>query len=187
MKDNFHANSEDTFALARGPLQQVRRFTAYNVNGYKFWTLQLEQGMKTQNSGVFCNFGTKSYASASDNRPTEGLVAYYRRLVDIIELNYYGWFVVILFKCEWANSTNFRYIRKDALGFTSINFSHLIHTGVWEDDEPYIQASEPQLVYYVEDKVDEGWHTPVHLKPRDLFDKGEDVGDITYESEPYQQ
>lgn len=128
------------------------------MNGYKFQTLQREQGIKTQNSGVFCAFGTKSYASASDNRPTEGLVSYYGKLVDIIELNYSGRFVVTIFKCQWANTTNPRYIRKDALGFTSISFPHLIHTGVREDDELYIEASETQLVYYVEDKRDEGWY-----------------------------
>ena len=116
------------------------------MNGYKFRTLEREQGLKTQNSGVFCNFGTKSYASASDNRPIEGLVPYYGKLVDIIELNYYGRFFVTLFKCQWANTTNFRHIQKDALGFTLINFSDLIHKGDHDDDEPYIMASEAQMV-----------------------------------------
>jgi len=139
--------------------------------------------MKTQNSGVFYSFGTKSYASTSDNRPIEGLVPYYGKVVDIIELNYYGRFMVPLFKFQWSNTTNSRYIRKDALGFTSITFSHLIHTSEREDDEPYIQASQAQLVYYVEDKKDEGWCTPVHLKPRDLFDMGGDATTIACESE----
>jgi len=40
--------------------------------------------METQNSGLFCSFGTKIYACTSDNRPI-----YYGKLVDIIELNYY--------------------------------------------------------------------------------------------------
>lgn len=95
--------------------------------------------------------------------------------------------MVTLFKCQWADTTNWRYIKKDVLGFTSINFSHLIHTGVREDDEPFIKSSEAQLVYYVEDKVNEGWCTPVHLKPRDLFDMGQDVEETIYESEPHQQ
>jgi len=186
MNNNPEAYSDKIRALAQGPLQQAKRFTAYNVNGYKFRTLQREQGMKTQNSGVFSSFGTKSYASTSDNRPIEGLVPYYGKLVDIIELNYYGRFMVHLFKCQWSNTTNSRYIRKDALGFTSITFSHLKHTGEREDDEPYIQASQAQLVYYVEDKKDEGWCTPVHLKPRDLFDMGGDATMTTYESESLQ-
>lgn len=46
--------------------------------------------MKSQNSGVFCSFGTKSYASAGKNRPTVGLVSYYEKSVDIVELNYDG-------------------------------------------------------------------------------------------------
>lgn len=56
-----------------------------------------------------------------------------------------------------------------------------------EDHEPYIEASEAQLVYYVEDKKDEEWYTPVHLKPRDLFDMGDDDAETSYESEPYHQ
>jgi hypothetical protein len=110
-------------------------------------------------------------------------VSYYGKLVDIIELNYYGCFSVTLFKCQWANTTNssFRCMKNDASGFTSINFSHLIHTGVREDDEPYIEASEA----YVDDKVEQGWCTPVHLKPRDLYDMGEDVEETSYESEVF--
>lgn len=146
-----------------------------------------EEGFKTQNSGVYATFGTKSYASASDSRPIEGLVPYYGKIVDIIELNYHGRFVVTLFKCQWANTTNSRLMKKDALGFTSINFSYLIHTGEREDDEPYIEASEAQMAYFVEDKKDKGWCIPLHLKPRDLFDMGEDVEETIYESEPFQR
>jgi len=54
-------------------------------------------------------------------------------------------------------------------------------------DEPYIQASQAQLVYYVEDNKDNGWCTLVHLKPRDLFDMGDDGTMTTYESKPHHQ
>ena len=35
--------SEDIKFLARGPLIQARRFSAYNVNGFKFRTISREQ------------------------------------------------------------------------------------------------------------------------------------------------
>lgn len=149
--------------------------------------MQRDEGLKTQNSGVYASFGTKSYARASDNRPIEGSVSYYGKVVDIIELNYHGQFVVTLFKCQWANTTNSRCMKKDALGFTSINFSHLIHTGEREDDEPYVEASEAQMVYFIEDKTDKGWCIPVHLKPRDLFEMGEDAEETMLESEAFHQ
>ncbi|XP_045831553.1 uncharacterized protein LOC123922941 [Trifolium pratense] len=47
--------SADLQFLARGPLDKARRFTAYNINGFKFRTLAREEGLKTQNSGVFFN------------------------------------------------------------------------------------------------------------------------------------
>jgi len=53
MNNKPKAYSDDIRALAQCPLQQAKRFTTYNINGYKFLTMQREQGMKTQNSGVF--------------------------------------------------------------------------------------------------------------------------------------
>lgn len=84
-------------------------------------------------------------------------------------------FRVTLFKCKWADTTRDRGFRKDAWGFTSVNFSHSIHTGDREAHEPYIEASQAQMVYYVNDEVNKDWNVVVHMKPRDLYDMGEQV------------
>ncbi|KAL4294523.1 hypothetical protein AHAS_Ahas18G0236600 [Arachis hypogaea] len=160
--------------LACGPIAQARRFKAYNVNGFKFRTMSREERMKTQNSGVYVTSDTRSYASKRDSNVAVGGVSYYKRLVDIIELNYSGQFTVVLFKCLWADTTSGRGIRQDVLGHTCVNFANPIHTGDRKDDEPYILASEARLVFYVDDEVDNGWSVVVHVKPRDLFDMGED-------------
>ncbi|XP_061360965.1 uncharacterized protein LOC133304904 [Gastrolobium bilobum] len=171
--------------LGRGPISQARRFNAYNVNGCKFRTLTRDRGLKTQHSGVFGTFGTRSYSSNSDSQMRFGDVLYYGKLMDIIEINYNCLFTVTLFKCQWANTTNPRGIKKDNMGFTSINFTRLIHTGEHEDDEPYIKASEAQKVYFVDDEKEKGWTIPIHLKPRDSYDMGEDEEDIMPSIESY--
>ena len=145
----------------------------FNVNGFKFRTLDRDKFLQTQNSGVYGMFGTRSYSSNSDVEMRFGGVPYYGRLIDIIVLQYNG-FSIPMFKCEWANTTNPRGIKIDKLGFVSVNFGRLIHTGEHEDDEPYIKASEAQMVYYVDDEKEQGWSIPIHLKPRDLYDMGED-------------
>jgi hypothetical protein len=178
-------NKDVLISLAQGPLNQARRFNAYNVNGFKFRTLARDKLLKTQNSGVFGMFGTISYSSSSDDHMRFGGVPYYGRLIDIVELFYCG-FSVVMFKCEWANTTNPRGIKKDKLGFTSINFARLIHTGEHEDDEPYIKASEAQMVFYVDDEKEQGWSIPVHLRPRDLYDMGEDEIMASNETYPSQ-
>ena len=171
--------------LAQGPINQAKRYTTYNVNGFKFRTLERENGLNTQNSGVFGTFGTRSYSSNSDVNMRYGGVPYYGKLVDIIELNYNGVFSVTLFKCEWANTTHPRGIKTDKLGFTSINFTRPIHTGEHEDDEPYIKASEAQMVFFVNDEKEGGWCIPIHLKPRDLYDMGENDEDTVPNIEAY--
>lgn len=181
----IEADKDVLLSLAEGPDKQATRFTAYNVNGYKFRTLARDRSLKTQNSGVFGTFGTRSYSSNRDTQMRFGGVPYYGKLVDIIEINYNGLFMVTLFKCEWANTTNPRGIKKDNLGFTSINFARLIHTGHHEDDEPYIKASEAQMVYYVDDEKEKGWCIPIHLKPRDLYDMGGEDEEIMASNETY--
>lgn len=186
MNDENESNSNDLKCLAQGSLQRARRFSAYNVNGFKFRTMEREHSLKTQNSGVFVISRTRSHSRISDNNLVNGDVNYYGKLVDIIELNYYGRFRIILCKCKWANTITDRGIKQDVLQFTLVNFSRLIHTGEREEDEPYIEASQAQQVYYVEDVVEKDWSAVVHLKPRDLYDMGEDTEETFYENEPYQ-
>ncbi|KAL4365525.1 hypothetical protein AHAS_Ahas07G0114800 [Arachis hypogaea] len=113
--------------LACGPNVQVSCYTSYNVNEFKFRTLSREEGLKTQNSGVYVTFDTRSYASKRDSNVAVGSISYYGKLVDIIDLNYSGQFTIILFRCIWANITSGRGIKQDSLGHTVVNFYHPIH------------------------------------------------------------
>ena len=56
---------------------------------------------RTQNCGVVVNSSITSYASARDSNPVEGNVEYYGLLTDIIELDYYSRWKVVLFRCDW--------------------------------------------------------------------------------------
>ncbi|XP_068487048.1 uncharacterized protein [Phaseolus vulgaris] len=178
--------SNDLKYLSQGPTPHARRFSAFNVNGFKFRTESREHGLKTQNSGVYLTSSTSCVASMADQNIREADLAYYGKLEDIIELNYYGRFKVTLFKCKWADTTRDRGLRKDPWGFTSINFSRLIHMGDREEHDPYIEASQAEMVYYVNDEVNKDWKIVVHLKPRDLYDMGEGDNEVC-ELEPCPQ
>ncbi|KAK5839806.1 hypothetical protein PVK06_008646 [Gossypium arboreum] len=127
---------------------------------------------RTQNCGVVVNSSITSYASARDSNPVEGNVEYYGLLTDIIELDYYGRWKVILFRCDWADVNTGRGIKKDQFGFTMVNFSRLIHTGQQLMDEPYVFSSQVKQVFYSKDPTDEGWYVVLRNTPRDLFDMG---------------
>ncbi|WVZ13620.1 hypothetical protein V8G54_011186 [Vigna mungo] len=168
--ETINSMSTDLKFLARGPLDNARRFTAYNINGFKFRTLTRDEGLRTQNSGEL----------------KASRLIYYGKLEDVIELNYYGQFKVVLFKCKWVDTTRERGYKRDQWNFNCVNFDRLIHIGNREEHEPYIEASQAQMVYYVDDVVNEGWSGVVHLKPRDLYEMGEEVQEELYENEPYQ-
>ena len=92
--------SKDLKLLANGPTQHARRFSAFNINGFKFRTTTREHGLKIQNSGVFVTSSTSCVASAIDGNLRQADIPYYGKLEDIIEFNYYGRFRVVLFKCK---------------------------------------------------------------------------------------
>ncbi|XP_015166236.1 uncharacterized protein [Solanum tuberosum] len=186
-QDTIDTMSIDLKFLARGPSVNARRFTAYNINGSKFRTLAREEGLKTQNSGVFLTSKTSCVASSVDGNLRQAELPYYGKLEDIIEINYNGRFKVVLFKCKWADTTRDRGYQKDRWNFNCVNFYRLIHIGEREEHEPYIEASQAQTVYYVDDIVNKGWSVAVHLKPRDLYDMGEVMEEQVYENEPYQE
>nr|XP_007140984.1 hypothetical protein PHAVU_008G157400g [Phaseolus vulgaris]ESW12978.1 hypothetical protein PHAVU_008G157400g [Phaseolus vulgaris] len=178
--------ANDLKYLAQGPTTHARRISAFNVNGFKFRTESREHDLKTQNCGVFLTSSTSCVVSGVDQNIRQANLAYYGKLEDIIELNYYGHFKVILFKCKWADTTRDCGLRKDPWGFTCINFSRLIHTGDREEHDPYIEASQAGMVYYIDDEVNKEWSIAVHLKPRDLYDMGEGDGEVC-EVEPCPQ
>ncbi|XP_074359754.1 uncharacterized protein LOC141699836 [Apium graveolens] len=104
--------SRDLEVLALGPTRAARQFTGYVVNGYRFHTKSRDSRCITQNSGVFVTAETTSFASSKDKNPVIGNVNYYGSVEEIFELDYWGVFNVVLFKCCWYQE------EKDEYGLT---------------------------------------------------------------------
>ncbi|KAM3290146.1 hypothetical protein P3S67_018435 [Capsicum chacoense] len=75
---------------------------------------------------------------AQDRYATQANLPYYRKLEDIVELNYYGKFRIVIFKYQWADTTQNRGFKIDAWKFNFVNLSKLIHTSDRVDNDPYI-------------------------------------------------
>ncbi|KAK5793831.1 hypothetical protein PVK06_034990 [Gossypium arboreum] len=158
--------------LSQGPNRIIKRYSAFLINGYRFHTKYRERMRRTQNCGVVVNSSITSYASARDSNPVEGNVEYYGLITDIIELDYYGRWKVVLFQCDWADVNTARGIKEDQFSFTMLNFSRLIHTGQQLMDEPYVFSSQVKEVFYSKDPTDAGWYVVLRNTPRDLFEMG---------------
>ena len=148
--------SQELIALARGPNEVVNRYKGFIINGFKFHTKDREKFRKIQNSGVMVEADGKTY---------------YGALKDIYELDYYGIFKVVLFRCDWININSSRGLKKDANGFILVNFSSLIHTGVLLKDDPFIFSFQTHQFFLVHDSKDKEWTVIIKTKSRDLYDK----------------
>jgi len=153
-------------ALSRGPNTAAKRFSGYVINGYRFHTMKRDARRKTQNSGVTLVSLTESFASTKDENPKTGLVTYYGRINDIIELDYYGQLKFVLFKCDWFEAKDEKY------ALTSVNFNKKCC-----QSEPFVLASQVHQCFYVQDPFDENKHYVMKTVPRDLFNMGDQSND----------
>ncbi|XP_016195242.1 uncharacterized protein LOC107636233 [Arachis ipaensis] len=162
--------------LARGPNRVAKRFSGYIINGYRFHTRHRDVRRKTQNSGVTLEALTLSFASVKDKNPIEAKVAYYGRIVDMFELDYYGQFKVVLFKCEWYT------VAKDNFGLSYVYFNRKCY-----QEEPFVLAFQVNQYFYVQDPYVRDKHNVMKTIPRDLFRVSDDLesdSPIIYAREP---
>ncbi|KAL4294069.1 hypothetical protein AHAS_Ahas18G0191200 [Arachis hypogaea] len=123
--------------------------------GFTLWSVR--QG-ETKNSGVTLTALTSSFASAKDKSPIQDIVAYYGRLFEIVELDYFGHFKVVLFRCEWYDAG------RDKYGLTFVHFNKKCY-----QNEPFILASQAHQCFYVQDPYEHNKHYVMEIVPRNLF------------------
>jgi len=63
----------------------AKRYFAYNTNGYKFRTVRRDEGLQTQNNGVFLTSNTTCVTSNNDENLRLTNLPYYGKLEDIID------------------------------------------------------------------------------------------------------
>ena len=137
--------------VGRGPNAIVKRMNGFIINGFRYHTQSRDKLKKTQIFGVMVEVECK---------------AYYGKINDIIELDYFSDNRVVLFRCYWVN-VNSRGLKKDKRGFTLVNFAYQMHEGSYLKDDPFILSSQAQQVFYDEDEKDKGWQHIIRVKPRD--------------------
>ena len=138
--------------VANGFAYRVRKFSGYDVNGYRFRTTSYDKSRpnrKTTCSGVF----------------TPGLdnVDYFGRIEEIYELNFYGSkpLTPVIFKCHWFDPQVTRQTHSN-LGIVEIRQDSTL-TG----DDVYIVAQQATQVYY----LPYACQTKQHLKGWDVVYK----------------
>lgn len=151
--------SKELELLALGPNPSAKRFSGYVINGFRFCTKERDAKCTTQNSGVFQSSLTTSFASSKDQNPQVGDVDYYGSIEEILEIDYWGDFTVVLFKCCWYHA------EKDLYGLTRVNFNRII-----QKSDRYVIASQVKQVFYIEDPTEKTFHNVIKRLPRGWCD-----------------
>ena len=151
--------SDHVFWLAKGSRPIVKRYKGYYVNGYSFYTKTSDSRCKTQNSGVTLAALTSSFASSKDQNPIVGDVIYYGAILEIIEIDYWFNFHLILIRCEWYHAMN------DNYGLICVNKNKLCYV-----NDPFVRPSQVHQVFYVGDPEVDGMYYVLNKVPKYIFD-----------------
>lgn len=115
-------------SLAFGPNIVSKQYKGFINNGHRFLTRRREEFKKTQNSGVMVEVEGGNY---------------YGKLTNIIQLEYYRGYKIVLFHCDRVDNRLYRGLKKDKYGFPLVNFSRsLVHTGENFKDDPFIISTQ---------------------------------------------
>ncbi|XP_020271957.1 uncharacterized protein LOC109847122 [Asparagus officinalis] len=138
--------SEEVKVHAKRPYYAVIQYGGYRVNGYKFYTMEVDDTKVTQNSGVMATFSKECFSNRRDQNPVENNMTYYGRLEDVVEI-FYGYggpneHKYMMFMIRWC----FTKTQKDPFGFTIVNLDKEI-----DSDEKFMFASQVEQCFYVKD------------------------------------
>ncbi|KAH7571392.1 hypothetical protein JRO89_XS04G0036500 [Xanthoceras sorbifolium] len=151
-------------SLARGPERRAIYYSGYNINGFRFHTIFRDEIRKTQNNGVVVR---------GENQTD---VPYYGRIKDIVELCYTEGNKIVLFDCEWYDTTQEgRGYKRDRYGIITVNIARKLNT-----QETFVLACQAIQVFYTRGLKDITWSAVTEIKPRNLYEMPVDGG-------PYQE
>ncbi|CDY72443.1 BnaAnng41170D [Brassica napus] len=87
--------TDDLRCLAMGPSEKVLKYTAYNVNGFKFWATEREANLKTQNNKVIVHFDEVSGQPIGESGGLLGSwLGQLSNDVNLLPINYSDWRMV---------------------------------------------------------------------------------------------
>ncbi|KAI5344271.1 hypothetical protein L3X38_012148 [Prunus dulcis] len=153
-------------ALAHGPERRATHYSGYNMSGFRFHTLHHDENKKTQNNGVMVK---------GENQIDD--VPWYVTLTEIVDLCYTQKKRVVLFNCNWYDTTQRGGGYKiDRYGITSVNTTCKLHI-----KDPFVLASQATQVFYVKEIKNKTWSVVVETKARSVYEMPNDEG------QPYQE
>lgn len=165
--------------LAHGPMTKVTSWPMYFCRGFIFHTYDHGKDKKNANYGV-CVKGTSSSSSSQEHD-------FYGVLKEILEIHYPGPgdLNLVVFKCDWYDSTVGGGVRINKSGIIDVNVAKR-----YGKYDPFILASQADQVCYVPyprmtQKKDQQWSAAIVIKPRGklLLNSDSDFTAMQHESD----
>ena len=187
MVENPEAVEADVAALSKPPSELATKYRSMWTFGNHLRVASAETHLTTCDSGVAAIFRRPCRAGQRDQNHVMADVEYVEQVHEIVELNYGGLCVIVLF-CSWIKANyrgNNATMRKDEWGFSLANFSQPLPFG----PKSFAFPMHVEQVFFADARENPGWKVVlrkevrsrrVHgnvgaIEDRGMFAMGEDV------------
>jgi hypothetical protein len=127
-----HGETTVQWRLASGPSSQITTWQGYDINGYRFHTVEKDKKSASQNSGA-------RYEGIDE--ATGETKTYYGQIQEIWELDYGGELQIPIFKCQWVKP---KAVVVDDYGLTTVELDNI----GYKDDQWVLASRVAQVAYY---------------------------------------
>lgn len=150
---------EGVISLARKPNNIAQSYSGCIVNGFRFNTRERDMTLNSFNHGVV--------TQGDEGDSTKN---YYGTIENVIKITYSGENYVMLFQCNWFNTSSSSGFFIDEFGIPSIHKEKFL-----KSDDIFIFANQAEQVIYVDDLKKKGWANIIKTIPRDVFNITEEI------------
>lgn len=120
--------------------------------------------MVTTDSRVTVTCETVQQSGISDQNPVSGLLTYYGKIIEILELDY-GRLKPIVLLCNWVEPITrgpTACVKEDSYGYTFVRFSRLMK----RSSNSFVFPLQVSQIFFGDDHHEDGWSIVLHADSR---------------------
>lgn len=159
-----HDFEDDIVDLSTPPNVRARSFKTMKAYGMHLRVSSAERNLVTTDSGVTVTCETIQQSGHFDRNPISGLVTYYGKIVEILELDYGRLKPIVLF-CDWVDPIRRGptvCLKEDKYGYTFVKLSRLMR----RSSNSFVFPLQVSQIFFCHDLHEEGWSAIMHADSR---------------------
>jgi len=172
--------ADDGVDLSMKPNVKAHSFKSMKAYGMHLCVSSVEANLVTADSGVTVTCETVQQSGRHDRSPVSGMVTYYGKIVEILELNY-DWVKPIVLLCDWVEPIRrgpTTCMKEDKYGYTSVKLNRVMR----RSSNSFVFPLQVPQIFFSESHHKEVWSVVLYVESRSIRNSQQLLGNTSLSS-----